>query len=212
MFDFRPADWPFGDLLQGDAAVIEADPPWDFENRSEKGEGRNPNQHYETMTIAEIAALPVWELAAPDCALFLWAVKPRLRDAFTVLDGWGFTYKTIALTWVKTRPSGKEFMGAGYWTRGNPELCLLATRGAPERRSRAVRELLEAPGADWSEGIIRAHAREHSRKPDEVYERIAALVDGPRVSLFSRTRREGWACWGREVGKFDAALAEGAVE
>lgn len=196
------AAWPFTGLAPGSARVIYADPPWRFNTYSAKGQARSPQKHYGCMSLDDIKALPVGKLAAADCALFLWVIKPMLPDALDVIRAWGFTYKTIAFTWVKTRPSGREFMNTGYWTRGNPELCLLATRGRPQRSSRGVRELVEA-----SSDTIYAHAREHSRKPDEVRERIAQLVDhggGDMVELFARTSADGWRAWGDEVGKFDA--------
>jgi MT-A70 len=83
-------------------------------------------------------------------------------------------------------------IGCGYWTRANPEQCLLATRGHPSRRSRGVRKLVVAP------------RREHSRKPDEIYERIEALCDGPYLEMFARHSRPGWAAWGTEVGILDS--------
>lgn len=181
--------------------AILADPPWPFENWSEKGEAKNPNQHYETMSLEEIAALPVGHYAAPDCALFMWITKPLLPMAFPVLQRWGFRYATVAFTWAKrSRRDRSWHFGSGYWTRSNAELVLLATCGQPTRKSRSVRELVVAP------------IREHSRKPDDVRERIEQLVDGPYCELFSRSRRKGWECFGNEVGKFDGEEAKEAQE
>ena len=105
-----------------------------------------------------------------------------------MIDAWNFVYKTVAFTWAKTTKDGAGFpIGCGYWTRANPEQCLLATRGRPQRLSRAVRQLILTP------------RREHSRKPDEVYDRIEALVPGPYLELFARAPREGWHSWGNEV-------------
>ena len=137
--------WPFPGLIPGSASVLYADPPWKFENYSRLGEGRGAARHYPCMGIDELMALPVGELAAPDCALFLWVVKSMLPEALDLIRAWGFTYKTVAFTWVKTRPTGREFINNGFWTRGNPEMVWLATRGAPQRQSRAVRELKERP-------------------------------------------------------------------
>ena len=108
--------------------VILADPPWSFRAWSSKGMGRSAEQHYPTMRLEDIKALPVSDLAAGDCVLFLWATFPMLKEALEVIDTWGFTYKTVAFTWVKeNRKSPGLFWGLGYWTRANAEVCLLAT-------------------------------------------------------------------------------------
>ena len=168
--------------------VIYADPPWTFATYSRKGKGRSAEAHYDCMSLADIKALPVADWAAPDCALFLWATDPSLPQALGVIEAWGFAYKTVAFTWAKTTKDGAGFpIGCGYWTRANPKQCLLATRGRPQRLSRAVPQLIVAP------------RREHSRKPDEVYKRIEALVPGPYLELFARAPREGWQPWGYEV-------------
>jgi N6-adenosine-specific RNA methylase IME4 len=168
--------------------VILADPPWTFATYSHKGKGRSAEAHYDCMSLADIKALPVADWAAPDCALFLWAIDPSLPQAFEVIEAWGFTYKTVAFTWVKTTKGGAGFpIGCGYWTRANPEQCLLATRGRPQRLLRSVQQLILAP------------RREHSRKPDEVYARIEALVAGRYLELFAREQRTGWDSWGNEV-------------
>jgi N6-adenosine-specific RNA methylase IME4 len=168
--------------------VILADPPWTFATYSRKGKGRSAEAHYDCMSLADIKALPVADWAAPDCALFLWATDPSLPQALGVIEAWGFAYKTVAFTWAKTTKDGAGFpIGCGYWTRANPKQCLLATRGRPQRLSRAVPQLILAP------------RREHSRKPDESYERIEALVPGPYLELFARAPRAGWHAWGHEV-------------
>jgi N6-adenosine-specific RNA methylase IME4 len=178
--------------------VIYADPPWTFSTYSNKGKGRSPEAYYDCMALADIKALPVAEWAADDCVLLLWATDPLLEKAFEVIRAWGFTYKTIGFYWVKLRtpvPSYTDasfFTGLGFWTRANPELCLLATRGKPRRRSANVRKLIVSP------------RREHSRKPDEVYDRIGSLCDGPYLEMFARfsrtdTSRSGWDLWGSEA-------------
>ena len=169
--------------------VILADPPWAFRAWSNKGMGRSAEQHYPTMRLDDIKALPVADLAAEDCVLFLWATFPMLKEAFAVIDAWGFTYKTVAFTWVKeNRKSSGLFWGLGYWTRANAEICLLATRGSPKRQSAAVHQVILSP------------VEQHSKKPDEVRERIVALMgDVPRVELFARQETPGWDVWGNEV-------------
>lgn len=202
----------------GTFKVILADPPWRFKTWSAKGRDRcpdapvkrweqrkaTPERHYATMTLEDIKALPVGQVAAKDCVLILWAIDPMLPQALDVGAAWGFKYKTICFDWAKTRKAGsprhllhgeaanKLFpMGPGYWTRSNPERCLLFTRGKPKRISAAVRQLIIAP------------RREHSRKPDEQYPGIEALCEGPYLELFARARRPGWEAWGDQIGKFE---------
>ena len=141
------------------------------------------------MLLEDICALPVSELAAKDCALFLWATFPHLPHAFEVIKAWGFSYKTIAFCWAKTyRKSPGYFMAMGHWTRANAEICLLATKGHPRRVSKSVRQLIVSP------------VEQHSKKPDEARDRIVALMgDVPRIELFARQQTEGWDTWGNEV-------------
>jgi N6-adenosine-specific RNA methylase IME4 len=140
--------------------VIYADPPWTFATYSRKGKGRSAEAHYDCMSMADIEALPVAQWAAEDCVLFLWTTDPLLEKVFGIIRAWGFTYKTVGFYWAKLNkaaPSGHNldfFTGLGFWTRANPELCLLATRGKPRRRRADVRKLIVSP------------RREHSRKPD----------------------------------------------
>jgi N6-adenosine-specific RNA methylase IME4 len=136
------------------------------------------------------------DVAADDCALFLWAVDPLLDKAFELIRAWGFEYKTVGFYWVKQNSKSDSFFtGLGYWTRANPEQCLLATRGKPRRQEKDVRKLIVEP------------RREHSRKPEEVRERIERLVAGPYLELFARETKPEWHCWGDQAGLFD----QGAV-
>lgn len=174
--------------------VIYADPPWTFATYSHKGKGRNAEAYYDCMSIPDIKALPVGDWAARDCVLLLWTTDPLLPTAFEVINTWGFTYKTVGFYWAKLNKSAAAaiytdrdfFTGLGFWTRANPELCLLATRGHPKRRRADVRKLIISP------------RREHSRKPDEAYERIEALCEGPYLEMFARSARPGWDRWGVE--------------
>lgn len=183
----------------GEYGVIYADPPWRFQHWSGKGTARAADNHYDTMTNEQIAALPLGDLAGPDCVLFLWTVWPKLEETLPMIKGWGFTYKTCAFSWMKADPyrlfadDKTPFAGMGYWTRANTEPCLLATRGKPKRVN-----------ADVRQGII-APRREHSRKPDGVHERIEQLVAGPYVELFARQQHPGWDVWGNQTDKFTAA-------
>lgn len=207
----------------GGFGVILADPPWRVSMWGPKGMGRSPDgpvtrnvsrqnspeRHYATMPIDEIKALPVASLAARDCVLLVWAVDPLLPQAVEVGEAWGFKYKTVGFYWAKLRretstraelhddPHHKMFpMGTGYWTRANPEPCLLFTRGSPKRLSAGERKLIVAP------------RREHSRKPDEQYDRIERLVAGPYLELFARQSRPGWTTWGNQADKFDAPAVD----
>jgi N6-adenosine-specific RNA methylase IME4 len=192
------SNWPFGDLPRGHYAAILADPPWSWKswdgNEGDRGAGR----HYGTMSLSDIEFLPVDDLAARDCVLFLWVTWPTLPQAMQVITAWGFKYRTCAFAWVKADVSSLDLfggerdasMGLGYWTRANSEVCLLATRGKPKRLN-----------ADVRQGIIEPR-REHSRKPDCVPGRIERLVAGPYLELFARTTRPGWSSWGNQTDKF----------
>ena len=117
-------------------SVIYADPPWRYRVYSKKGLGRSAESHYPTMSLEEIKALPIGELAAKDCVLFMWITFPCMQEALQVLEAWGFEYKTTAFVWIKqNRVSDGLFWGMGYWTRANAELCILATKGHPKRAS-----------------------------------------------------------------------------
>ena len=141
------------------------------------------------MSIDELCALPVADIAAPDSALFLWATFPQLPEALRLIHAWGFTYKSVAFVWLKkNRRADSWFYGLGFWTRSNAEVCLLATRGHPRRRAANVHQFIISP----IEG--------HSKKPDEAREKIVALMgDLPRVELFARQTPPGWDVWGNEV-------------
>lgn len=169
--------------------VIYADPPWRYKVYSKKGMGRSAESHYPTMRFEDIKALPVADLADKDCALFLWVTFPCLLEGFEVLKAWGFTYKTVAFVWVKqNRKADSLFWGMGYWTRSNVEICLLGTRGRPKRADAGVHQVVISP------------VEEHSRKPQEVHNRIIRLMgDVPRIELFARRKTEGFDVWGNEV-------------
>lgn len=187
------ASWPFGDLTPLRYRVILADPAWLFALRSPKGEGKAPQAHYRCMPLADIQALPVSQLAAPDCACIMWATAPMLPQALATLDAWGFTFKSAG-SWAKQSPTGASWaFGPGYIYRSAAEFWLLGTIGRPAQRSRSIRNLIVAP------------RREHSRKPDQMHADIEALFDGPYVELFARSQRPGWDCWGNETTKFEAA-------
>jgi len=174
--------------------VIYADPPWSFAVYSNKGKGRSAESHYDTMTLDDIKQYPVQQYADNHCVLFLWVTDPMLIHGLEVIKSWGFVYKTVGFYWCKTKKDviapwrENDFpIGTGYYTRANPEQCLLATKGYPQRRFADVRKLIVAP------------RREHSRKPDEIYGRIERLCAGPYLELFARNRHPGWDAIGSEV-------------
>ena len=168
--------------------IIYADPAWTFKTYSQKGKNRSAEKHYNCMTIQDIYNLPVQSISDDNCILFIWVVDPMLPEAIKTIESWGFQYKTVAFTWVKSNKTKGFFTGMGYWTRANPEMCLLATKGKTTRLSKAVKQL------------IISKRREHSRKPDEIRNRIIELVgDLPKIELFARQKVKGWDCWGNEV-------------
>lgn len=192
----------FEGLPRGHFRAILADPPWHFATWGEdSGQARSPSAHYRTMSIDEIAGLPVSDLAATDCVLFCWVTWPVLPRALDIIDGWGFEYKSCAFDWTKAdvrqiemfRDDADVQVGMGYWTRANTEPCLLATRGSPRRINADVRQAIIEP------------RRQHSRKPDCVRRRIERLVEGPYLELFARSPRAGWTVWGNETSKFTEA-------
>lgn len=197
--------WPFEGLEPGSFDVVLADPPWKFKGwRPDVPGSRDIERHYPTMKLADIAALPVSRLASKDAHLFLWTTGPYLEKAFTIIRAWGFRYSALGFTWIKLKRSHDPnqlralptaaadlHTGMGYTTRKNAEFCLLARRGNAKRVAKDVREVILAP------------VREHSRKPEETYERIEHYAgDVRRADLFSREPHEGWSAWGNEIHKF----------
>jgi len=168
--------------------IIYADPPWSYRDKALAG-NRGAGCKYKVMSIQDICDLPVGGVADDDCVLFMWVTMPKLDECFEVIKAWGFTYKTVAFTWVKrNKKSPSWFWGMGRWTRANAELCMIATKGKPKRMSAAVSSVIDTP----IEG--------HSKKPSEVRKRILQLVgDLPRIELFAREKIEGWDVWGNEI-------------
>jgi N6-adenosine-specific RNA methylase IME4/ParB-like chromosome segregation protein Spo0J len=166
--------------------LILADPPWDFQNFASGSGNTHPSRHYPVMTIDDICGLPVADLAADDCVLFLWTTPPQLADAMRVIEAWGFAYKT-GLCWDKERA------GTGFWMRGQHEHLLIAVKGTPPL----------PPLAACPASVIRERRREHSRKPEASYAIIERMYpDLPKLELFARQARPGWDVWGNETGKF----------
>ena len=170
---------------KGKYQIIYADPPWSYF----KGGYKNQSQHYDGMSIDEICNLPISDLSADNCILFLWVTFPILPEVFKVVEAWGFTYSTIGFNWVKSNKGGKGFFfGLGNWTRSNSELCLIATKGSIERKDASISQIIYEP------------IQEHSKKPDIVRKKIIQLVgDLPRIELFARQKVDGWDSWGNEI-------------
>jgi N6-adenosine-specific RNA methylase IME4 len=163
--------------------VILADPPWRYENPPMGATGRAIENHYPTMTLADICALPVSGLATPDAVLFLWATAPKLAECLEVIRAWDFTYRTH-LVWVKDK------IGMGYHVRNQHELLLIAKRG----------EVPAPPPEARPSSVLYAPRAEHSVKPPETYRIIESMYpDLPRIELFARAPQDGWASWGNQA-------------
>ena len=164
-----------------------ADPPWRFTNRTGKvaPEHKRLNR-YDTMSQREIAALPVCDLVTPKSHCYLWVPNALVADGLAVMAAWGFTYKAM-LIWAKRRKDGgPDGRGVGFYFRNTTELVLFGTKGKLRTLAPARRQV----------NIIESRKREHSRKPDELYDVIEACSPGPYVELFARHPRPGWSSWG----------------
>ncbi|MEZ6233818.1 MAG: MT-A70 family methyltransferase [Phycisphaerales bacterium] len=171
--------------------TILADPPWQFTNRTGKVAPEHRRlRRYETMTNAEIMQLPVARVAAPQSHLYLWVPNALIGEGLEVMRRWGFNYKSN-IVWYKVRKDGgPDRRGVGFYFRNVTELVLFGIRGKNNRTL--------APGRRQPNVIV-SRKREHSRKPDELYEIIESCSSGPYLELFARTARAGWRSWGNEV-------------
>lgn len=186
------ANWPFESLDPQSYDFIMADPPWGFELYSDRGAAKSAQKHYRCLPLAEIKAFPVQDLAAPNCALWMWGTGAMLRQQLEVIDAWGFEYKTLG-SWNKVTRTGKQCFGTGYILRSSHEPFLIATRGKP-KTSKDVRSSFD--------GVRRLH----SQKPEEAFRHAERLMPkARRVELFSRTNRPGWESWGDQVGTLQVA-------
>lgn len=167
--------------------IIYADPPWNYRDQCRAG-NRGAVFKYPTMKLPQIKALPVRHISADNCVLFMWATAPMLPEGLAVIDAWGFKYKTVGFTWVKTTSKGNLAVGMGHYTRANAEFCLIGVRGSPKRVDSGVQSAIISP------------RRKHSQKPDEIMDRIVRLYGNvPRIELFARERVDGWDAWGNEI-------------
>ena len=171
--------------------TLYADPPWQFQNRTGKVAPEHKRlSRYETMTLADLKALPVPELAAPKSHLYLWVPNALLPAGLELLAAWGFEYKTN-IVWEKVRHDGQpDGRGVGFYFRNVTELLLFGIRGTDNRTL--------APGRSQV-NLLRTVKREHSRKPDEIIPVIEACSPGPYLELFARGTRPGWAMWGNQA-------------
>lgn len=177
----------------GHFGTILADPPWRFENRT----GKMAPEHrrlsrYETMTMDDIYELPVAQLALPKSHLYLWVPNALILEGLETMKRWGFTYKT-QLIWYKIRKDGgPDGRGVGFYFRNVTEIILFGVRGNLRTSAPGRRQV----------NIITTRKREHSRKPDELYDIIEQCSPGPYLELFARHPRPNWSQWGDEI--FDA--------
>lgn len=150
--------------------------------------------HYNCMRLEDIKNLPVKDIVDDNSILFMWVTFPLLKEGIEVMEAWGFKYKTLGFSWIKTnKKNNKPFFGIGYYTKSNCEVCLIGVRGKNK------------PMSNFISSVIISPRQEHSKKPDEVRNKIVELMgDLPRIELFARERAEGWSVFGNEV--------EGSIE
>jgi N6-adenosine-specific RNA methylase IME4 len=170
--------------------TILADPPWQFANRTGKMAPEHRRLHrYPTMTFSEICALPVKEVTAEKAHLYLWVPNALIAEGLQVMKAWGFTYKTN-IVWFKIRKDGgPDGRGVGFYFRNVTELLLFGTKGHFRTLAPGRREV----------NLVATRKREHSRKPDEIYDLIERCSTGPYLELFARHQREDWIQWGNEI-------------
>ena len=171
--------------------IIYADPPWSYRDKRDK----HPRlcggalKHYQTMSMTSLRQIPIPSLADENCMIFMWATFPNLQEALDLIKEWGFKYKTIGFSWIKTnKRNGKPFFGIGYYTKSNCEICLIGVKGKPIKVCNSVSSVLISP------------KEHHSKKPDIIRDKIVQLCGNiPRIELFARQKTEGWDTWGNEV-------------
>lgn len=185
------------DSVVGKFSTILADPPWRFQNRTGKvaPEHRRLNR-YPTMTLEDIYQLPVGDLANDPCHLYLWVPNALVAEGLETMRQWGFTYKTN-LVWLKVRKDGgPDGRGVGFYFRNVTELVLFGIRGHLRTSAPGRRQV----------NLLATRKREHSRKPDELYEIIERCSPGPYLELFARHHRQGWTQWGDEIADLPLML------
>jgi len=184
--------------------IIYADPPWSYSKGVyqkfrpiNNGKERLITDFYDTMSFAELAAVPISNISEKDCALFMWFTYSHLEQALKLTKEWGFKYKTVAFVWLKLSCNGKLLSNIGSWTMGNTEAVLFATKGnlLKHKKRNGIKQIV-MPNTE----LRKRGGNRHSQKPDEVYERIEQLFgDIPKIELFARQKRMGWDAWGNQV-------------
>lgn len=175
--------------------IIYADPPWHYGsksavNNSTGNEIKPLSDHYNTMSLKDMKALPINSMIEDDAACFMWVTDSHLDEAIDLFKAWGFKYKTIAFNWVKTTSKGNYCKNVAPWTMKSSEVCLLGTRGAMTKYKKV----------NNIESLVIAERTKHSMKPEEVRRRIELLFgDLPRLEMFARTASEGWDVFGNEA-------------
>jgi N6-adenosine-specific RNA methylase IME4 len=188
-----PSDDFLRDLKGQKFGTVLADPPWQFTNRTGKvaPEHKRLNR-YPTLSLRQIMELPVSSIAQEKSHLYLWVPNALLKEGLNVLEAWGFKYKTN-IVWHKIRKDGgPDGRGVGFYFRNTTEIVLLGVRGGL-RTSAAGRSQVN---------IIKTQKREHSRKPDELYDIIEACSPGPFLEMFARGKKPGWHQWGNQVENY----------
>ena len=171
--------------------TILADPPWQFQNRTGKmaPEHKRLNR-YQTLTLDDIMALPVSDIADETSHLYLWVPNALLPEGLKVMEAWGFKYKSN-IVWYKIRKDGgPDGRGVGFYFRNVTEVLLFGVRGKSARTLKAGRTQVN---------LLSTRKREHSRKPDEIYPIIEGCSRGPFAELFARGMRPNWSVWGNQA-------------
>jgi N6-adenosine-specific RNA methylase IME4 len=186
----------FGSELKGcEFRTILADPPWRFQNRT----GKMAPEHrrlsrYGTMEMADIAALPISKVCASTAHLYLWVPNALLPEGIQILRAWGFEYKSN-IVWHKIRKDGgSDGRGVGFYFRNVTELVLFGVKGKNART---------LPPGRRQVNYLKSQKREHSRKPDELYDLVESCSPGPYLELFARGTRKGWAAWGNQASDYE---------
>ncbi len=178
--------------LQGNSfACVLADPPWQFANRTGKMAPEHKRlSRYGTMDLSTISALPIAKVSQPTAHLYLWVPNALLPEGLQVMKAWGFSYKSNIVWHKRRKDGGSDGRGVGFYFRNVTELILFGVRGKNARTLQPGRTQVNYLGT---------RKREHSRKPDELYDVIEACSPGPRLELFARGVRPGWTVWGNQA-------------
>lgn len=173
--------------------IIYADPPWSYRDKRDKHPRLcgGASKHYQTMSIEDIKTLPVSKISDENSILFLWVTFPNLQEGLDTMKAWGFKYKTLGFSWIKTNKNdGKPFFGIGFYTKSNCEVCLIGIKGKPPKASNKISSVVIAP------------REKHSKKPEEVKNKIVDFCGSvSRIELFAREKSDGWDVWGNEIEK-----------